>query len=71
MNPPGRIALAPPGFVIVTSRGPALAPPPIVNVAVSRAEMIWLLRWMRPASYPLIALGVGANAYNPIPNRYV
>jgi len=40
-------------------------------VAVGRDQMTWLLRWMKPAQYPLIALGVGANAYNPIPNRRV
>ena len=40
-------------------------------VALGRDQLVWLLRWMKPASYPLIALGVGANAYNPIPNRYV
>lgn len=40
-------------------------------VAVSRAEMVWLLRWMKPASYPMISIGVGANAYNPIPKRSV
>lgn len=40
-------------------------------VAVSRAEMIWLLRWMKPASSPIIALGVGAAAYNATPKRTV
>jgi L,D-peptidoglycan transpeptidase YkuD (ErfK/YbiS/YcfS/YnhG family) len=39
-------------------------------VAVSAAQMVWLLRWFRSAASPIIALGVGANAYNPIPNRY-
>ena len=39
-------------------------------VAVSAAQMVWLLRWFRSASGPIIALGIGANAYNPIPNRY-
>ena len=33
--------------------------------------MIWLLRWLKPAYYPIIAIGVGSNAYNPIPNRYL
>lgn len=40
-------------------------------VAVSEAQMIWLLRWLKPAYYPIIAIGVGSNAYNPIPNRYL
>jgi L,D-peptidoglycan transpeptidase YkuD (ErfK/YbiS/YcfS/YnhG family) len=39
-------------------------------VAVSATEMVWLLRWFRSAASPMIAIGVGANAYNPIPNRY-
>ena len=34
-------------------------------------ELVWLLRWFRSAAGPIIAIGVGANAYNPIPNRYV
>ena len=40
-------------------------------VAVSESQMIWLLRWLRSAASPIIAIGVGNNAYNPIPNRYV
>jgi L,D-peptidoglycan transpeptidase YkuD (ErfK/YbiS/YcfS/YnhG family) len=39
-------------------------------VAVSASELVWLLRWFRSAANPIIAIGVGANAYNPIPNRY-
>ena len=39
-------------------------------VAVSASQMVWLLRWFRSAAAPIIAIGVGANAYNPIPNRY-
>jgi len=39
-------------------------------VAVSAAELVWLLRWLRSAAGPTIALGVGKNAYNPIPRRY-
>jgi L,D-peptidoglycan transpeptidase YkuD (ErfK/YbiS/YcfS/YnhG family) len=40
-------------------------------VAVSAAEMLWLLRWFRSSAAPAIAIGVGSAAYNPIPNRYV
>lgn len=40
-------------------------------VAVAASEMVWLLRWFRSSLAPAIAIGVGANAYNPIPNRYV
>jgi L,D-peptidoglycan transpeptidase YkuD (ErfK/YbiS/YcfS/YnhG family) len=40
-------------------------------VAVSESQMVWLLRWFRSAAHPIIAIGVGNNAYNPIPNRYV
>ena len=39
-------------------------------VAVSAAEMVWLLRWFRSSGNPIIAIGVGSNAYNPIPRRY-
>jgi L,D-peptidoglycan transpeptidase YkuD (ErfK/YbiS/YcfS/YnhG family) len=39
-------------------------------VAVSAAQLVWLLRWFRSAAGPIIALGVGSNAYNPIPRRY-
>ena len=40
-------------------------------VAVSAAQLVWLLRWFRSTTGPIIATGVGANAYNPIPNRYI
>jgi L,D-peptidoglycan transpeptidase YkuD (ErfK/YbiS/YcfS/YnhG family) len=40
-------------------------------VAVSETQMVWLLRWLRTDQKPIIAIGVGANAYNPIPNRYI
>jgi L,D-peptidoglycan transpeptidase YkuD (ErfK/YbiS/YcfS/YnhG family) len=40
-------------------------------VAVSAAQMVWLLRWFRSAAAPIIAIGVGNAAYNPIPRRYV
>ena len=40
-------------------------------VAVSESQMLWLLRWFKSTKSPAIALGVGSNAYNPIPNRYV
>jgi L,D-peptidoglycan transpeptidase YkuD (ErfK/YbiS/YcfS/YnhG family) len=38
-------------------------------VAVSASEMVWLLRWFRSSASPIIAIGVGSNAYNPIPRR--
>jgi L,D-peptidoglycan transpeptidase YkuD (ErfK/YbiS/YcfS/YnhG family) len=40
-------------------------------VAVTAAQMVWLLKWFRSAASPIIALGVGNAAYNPIPRRYV
>jgi L,D-peptidoglycan transpeptidase YkuD (ErfK/YbiS/YcfS/YnhG family) len=40
-------------------------------VAVAESEMVWILRWLRSAAAPMIAIGVGAAAYNPIPNRYI
>ena len=40
-------------------------------VAVGASELVWLMRWFRSTAGPIIAIGVGANAYNPIPNRYV
>lgn len=39
-------------------------------VAVSRAQMVWLLRWLRPGSGPAISIGIGNAAYAPIPHRY-
>jgi L,D-peptidoglycan transpeptidase YkuD (ErfK/YbiS/YcfS/YnhG family) len=39
-------------------------------VAVAASEMVWLLRWFRSSGNPIIAIGVGSNAYNPIPRRY-
>ncbi|HEY6744556.1 MAG TPA: L,D-transpeptidase family protein [Mycobacteriales bacterium] len=39
-------------------------------VAVSATELVWLMRWFRSAAGPIIALGIGTNAYNPIPRRY-
>lgn len=42
-------------------------------ISVSESHMTWLLRWMKPATSttpnPLISIGVGANAYAPIPVR--
>jgi L,D-peptidoglycan transpeptidase YkuD (ErfK/YbiS/YcfS/YnhG family) len=35
-------------------------------VALPAADLVWLLRWLRPAAQPIIAIGVGPNAYNPI-----
>jgi L,D-peptidoglycan transpeptidase YkuD (ErfK/YbiS/YcfS/YnhG family) len=40
-------------------------------VAVSEAQMAALLRWLRPTARPVISIGVGVNAYAPIPYRYV
>ena len=73
----GYNAPAPYGYGAVTGQGSAFflhvknANATAGCVAVAAAEMLWLLRWFRSAGNPIIALGVGANAYNPIPNRYV
>jgi L,D-peptidoglycan transpeptidase YkuD (ErfK/YbiS/YcfS/YnhG family) len=40
-------------------------------VAVAASEMVWILRWLRPTTNPMITLGVGAAAYALIPHRYV
>ena len=40
-------------------------------VAVSSAEMIWLIRWLKFQNSPIVSIGVGSAAYAPIPNRYV
>lgn len=40
-------------------------------VAVSATELVWLMRWFRSSAGPIIALGIGTNAYNPIPRRYI
>jgi L,D-peptidoglycan transpeptidase YkuD (ErfK/YbiS/YcfS/YnhG family) len=40
-------------------------------VAIPRANLVWLLRWLKPAQRPIISLGVGARAYLPIPSRSV
>ena len=40
-------------------------------VAVSESQLVWLLKWLRSAANPIISIGVGANAYSPIPYRYV
>ena len=37
----------------------------------SASQLRWLLRWFRSAANPIIAIGVGANAYNPTPRRYL
>ena len=39
-------------------------------VAVTEAQMVALLRWLRPDQNPIISLGVGSAAYAPIPHRY-
>lgn len=69
---------APPpyGMGVVAGRGSAFfvhvknAAPTAGCVAVTEAQMVWLLRWMRPGSSPTISIGVGPAAYAPIPNRY-
>jgi L,D-peptidoglycan transpeptidase YkuD (ErfK/YbiS/YcfS/YnhG family) len=38
-------------------------------VAVAQVHLVWLLRWLSPASHPIISIGVGAAAYAPIPHR--
>jgi L,D-peptidoglycan transpeptidase YkuD (ErfK/YbiS/YcfS/YnhG family) len=38
-------------------------------VAVAADQMVWLLRWFRAAAAPVISIGVGSDAYAPIPNR--
>jgi L,D-peptidoglycan transpeptidase YkuD (ErfK/YbiS/YcfS/YnhG family) len=53
-------------FLHVKNSGPTAG-----CVAVSAAQMLWLLRWFRSNLAPAIAIGVGNAAYNPIPNRYV
>jgi L,D-peptidoglycan transpeptidase YkuD (ErfK/YbiS/YcfS/YnhG family) len=40
-------------------------------VAVSSAEMIWLIRWLQFQNAPIVSIGVGSAAYAPIPNRYI
>jgi L,D-peptidoglycan transpeptidase YkuD (ErfK/YbiS/YcfS/YnhG family) len=40
-------------------------------VAIAESEMVWLLRWLRSAANPIIAIGVGPDAYDPIRNRYI
>jgi L,D-peptidoglycan transpeptidase YkuD (ErfK/YbiS/YcfS/YnhG family) len=39
-------------------------------VAIAANEMVWVLRWLKTSSSPLISIGVGATPYNIIPNRY-
>jgi L,D-peptidoglycan transpeptidase YkuD (ErfK/YbiS/YcfS/YnhG family) len=40
-------------------------------VAVGEAQMIALLRWLRPGTNPRITIGVGPAAYATIPHRYI
>ena len=40
-------------------------------VAVSASQMVWLLRWLKFQTGPIVSIGVGAAAYSPIPNRYI
>ena len=73
----GYNAPAPYGTGAVTGRGSAFflhvknSAATAGCVAVSASQLSWLLRWFRSAANPIIAIGVGANAYNPIPRRYV
>jgi L,D-peptidoglycan transpeptidase YkuD (ErfK/YbiS/YcfS/YnhG family) len=38
-------------------------------VAVPQANLLWLMRWMYSLHHPLISIGVGSQAYAPIPRR--
>lgn len=73
----GYNAPAPYGTGAVRGKGSAFflhvknATPTAGCVAVAASEMVWILRWLRSAAAPIIALGIGAGAYNPIPRRYV
>ncbi|HST67690.1 MAG TPA: L,D-transpeptidase family protein [Mycobacteriales bacterium] len=73
----GYNAPAPYGTGAVRGKGSAFflhvknANPTAGCVAVAASEMVWLLRWFRSAQSPMIAIGVGSAAYNPIPRRYV
>jgi L,D-peptidoglycan transpeptidase YkuD (ErfK/YbiS/YcfS/YnhG family) len=40
-------------------------------VAVSASQMVWILRWLRTTTNPMISLGVGSAAYALVPHRYV
>lgn len=40
-------------------------------VAIPRANLVWLMRWLRPADHPIISMGVGWRAYVPIPIRWI
>lgn len=72
----GYNAPAPYGSGVVRNRGSAFflhvkgTAPTAGCVAVTEAQMVWLLRWLRPGSSPTISIGVGTAAYKPIPNRY-
>lgn len=72
----GYNAPAPYGYGAVRGKGSAFflhvknSSPTAGCVAVAASELVWLLRWFRSAANPIIAIGVGANAYNPIPRRY-
>jgi L,D-peptidoglycan transpeptidase YkuD (ErfK/YbiS/YcfS/YnhG family) len=39
-------------------------------VAVAANQMVWILRWLRTTTNPMITLGVGSAAYRLVPNRY-
>jgi L,D-peptidoglycan transpeptidase YkuD (ErfK/YbiS/YcfS/YnhG family) len=38
-------------------------------VAIPRANLVWLLRWLKPANHPIISMGVGSLAYAPLQGR--
>ncbi len=40
-------------------------------VAIPAANLVWLMRWLKPANHPIISMGVGWRAYLPIPSRWV
>ncbi len=71
----GYNAPRPYGSGVVANKGSAFflhvknASPTAGCVAVAGSQLVWLLRWMRPALRPAISIGVGSAAYAPIPNR--
>lgn len=40
-------------------------------VALGYDDLVRLMRWLKPADRPIIAIGVGSAAYNPIPKRWI
>jgi L,D-peptidoglycan transpeptidase YkuD (ErfK/YbiS/YcfS/YnhG family) len=39
-------------------------------VAVAESEMVWILRWLKPTTNPMITIGVGGAAYALTPGRH-